>query len=142
LWLLGASEQALAQTHEARILAQELAHPYSLAFAFQHVTRLHQWRRDVPVTLTWTETMMALCAEHGFGQYASQGRLLHGWALVVQGQGDTGLDQMRQGLTAYEATGAAVWWPYFLAVLAEGYGQLGAADEGLRVLSRAWATVQ
>jgi DNA-binding winged helix-turn-helix (wHTH) protein/predicted ATPase len=142
LWLRGAPAQALAQMHEARTLAQELAHPYSLAFAFQHVTRLHQWRRDVPATLAGTEAMMALCAEHEFGQYAAQGKLLHGWALVTQGQRDTGLDQMCQGLTAYEATGAAVWRPYFLAVVAEGYGHLGAADEGLRVLAEALAAVQ
>ena len=52
LWLLGAPEQALAQMYEARTLAQELSHPYSLAFALTHGTRLHHWRRDVPATLT------------------------------------------------------------------------------------------
>jgi len=143
LWLLGAPEQALAQMHEARILAQELSHPISLAFALSHETRLHQWRRDVPATLTWTETLMALSAEHGFGSYVSHGKLLHGWALMAQGQGTEGLDQMRQGLTAfYEATGAAIWRPCFLALLAEGYGQVGAVDEGLRVLAEALAVVQ
>jgi class 3 adenylate cyclase/predicted ATPase len=142
LWLLGAPEQALAQVHEARTLIQELSHPHSLAVALQQVTRLFQWRRDVPATLTWTEAMMALSAEHGFGQYVSHARLLHGWALVAQGQGDEGLDQMRQNLTAYEATGAATWRPYYFALLAEGYGQVGAADEGLRVLAEALAAVQ
>src|SRR6266699_364928 len=76
------------------------------------------------------------------GAYLSYGRLLHGWALVAQGQAEEGLDQMRQSLTAYEATGAAIWRPYLLALLAEGYGQVGAADEGLRVLAEALATVQ
>ena len=85
--------------------------------------------------------MLALCAEHGFGQYFSYGRLLHGWALMAQGQGDEGLDQMRQGLTAYQAT-ATTWLPYFLALLAEGYGQVGAADEGLHALAEALTTVQ
>jgi predicted ATPase len=142
LWLQGAPEQALAQVHEARLLAQELSHPYSLAFAFQHVARLHQWRRDVPETLTWTEAMIALCAEHGFGQYGSQGSLLHGGALVSQGQAEEGLNQLHQSLTAYLDTGAAIWRPYFLAVLAEGYRQVGATDKGLRVLAEALATVQ
>jgi predicted ATPase len=45
-------------------------------------------------------------------------------------------------LTAYEATGAAIWRPYFLAVLAEGYRLVGAADEGLQVLATALAAVQ
>jgi class 3 adenylate cyclase/predicted ATPase len=142
LWLRGAPAQALAQMHEAHTLARELSDPYSLGFAFQHVTRLHQWLRDVPATLTWTEAMMALCTEHGFGQYISHARLLHGWALVAQGHGDAGLDQMRQNLTAYEATGAAIWRPYFLAVLADGYKQVGTVDEGLRVLAEALAVVQ
>ena len=38
--------------------------------------------------------------------------------------------------------GATLWRPYFLALLAEGYGQVGAADEGLRVLVEALAAVQ
>jgi predicted ATPase len=142
LWLRGAPEQALSQMHEACTLAQELSHPYSLAFALQHMTRLYQWRRDVPATLTWTEAMMALSAEHGFEQYTSHGSLLHGWALVAQGRVAEGLDQMRQSLVAYEATGAAIWQPYFLALLAEAYGQLGSADEGLRVLAETLAVVQ
>jgi predicted ATPase len=141
LWLLGAPAQALAQMHEARTLAQELAHPYSLAFALSFVAFLYQWRRDIPATLTCAEAVLALCAEHGFGQYFSYGRLLHGWALAAQGQGYEGLDQMRQGLTAYQAT-ATSWLLYFLAILAEGYGQLGAADEGLRVLTEALAAVR
>jgi len=142
LWLLGAPEQALAQVYAAHTVAQELGHPYSLAFALQQMMRLYQWWRDVPATLTWTETAMALCAEHGFGQYFSHGRLLHGWALMAQGQKDEGVSQMRQSLIAYEATGAAVVRPYFLAVLAEGYGQVGVADEGLQALAEALVTVQ
>jgi predicted ATPase len=142
LWLLGAPAQALAQMHEVRTLAQDLADPFSLAYVLLHVTRLYQWRRDVSATLTWGEAAMALCAEHGFRQYVSIGRLLHGWALAAQGQADAGLAQMRQGLTAYEATGAAMWRPYFLAMLAEGYGQMGAANEGLQGLAEALTAVQ
>jgi DNA-binding winged helix-turn-helix (wHTH) protein/predicted ATPase len=142
LWLLGAPEQALAQMYEARTLAQELSHPYSLAFALTHGTRLHQWRRDMSATLTWTEALMALSAENGFGQYISQGKLLHGWAMVAQGQGDEGLDQIRQAMTAWQVTGGVSWSPCYFALLAEGYGQMGVSDAGLQVLAKALATVQ
>ena len=85
---------------------------------------------------------MALCAEHGFGQYASHGRLL-----ARLGPGGTGAGERGPGPDAPESDGlrgygAAIWRPYFLAVLAEGYGQVGAADEGLRVLTEALAAVQ
>jgi predicted ATPase len=141
LWLLGAPAQALAQMHAARTLAQELAHPYSLAFALPFVAFLSQWRRDIPATLTWAEAVLTLCTEHGFGQYVSYGRMLHGWALMARGQRNEGLDQMCQGLAAYQTT-ATSWLPYFLAILAEAYGQPSTADEGLRVLTEALGVVQ
>jgi predicted ATPase len=48
---------------------------------------------------------------------------------------------MRQGLAAFQATGAALAQPYYLALLAEAYGELGQAGEGLKVVARALATV-
>ena len=46
---------------------------------------------------------------------------------------------MRQGLAAWRATGAELWRPYFLALLAEAYGKVGQAEEGLSVLAEALA---
>jgi class 3 adenylate cyclase/predicted ATPase len=140
LWLLGAPGRALARMYEVRTLAQDLSDPFSLAYALVIMTRLQQWRRDVPATRMWAEALIALSAEHGFGQFLSWGRLLHGWVLVAQGE--EGLDQMRQSLTTYEATGAAIWRPYFLALLADGYGQVGVADKGLQALAEALAMVR
>ena len=48
---------------------------------------------------------------------------------------------MRQGLAACRATGAELWRPYFLALLAEAYGKVGQAEEGLTVLAEALAAV-
>ena len=42
---------------------------------------------------------------------------------------------MRQGLAAYRATGAELGRPYYLALLAEAYGKVGQAEEGLTVLA-------
>jgi predicted ATPase len=142
LWMLGAPDQALAHLHALHAVAQELAYPPSLAYALVYITRVTQWRRDVPATLRWSDALMACCTEYGFAQHLSWATLLHGWALLVQGQEEQGLAQMRQGLTAHDATQAAQWRPYFLSVLAEGYGQTGATDEGLRLLAEALDAVQ
>ena len=48
---------------------------------------------------------------------------------------------MRQGLAAYGTTGAVLARPYFLALLAEGYGSIGQTAEGLSLLAEALATV-
>jgi len=44
---------------------------------------------------------------------------------------------MRQGLIAYQATGAELLRPCILAYLTEGYGQGGRPDDGLRTLAQA-----
>ena len=48
---------------------------------------------------------------------------------------------MRQGLAAYRATGAELFRPYFLALLAEACKDAGQAEEGLTVLAEALATM-
>jgi predicted ATPase len=65
------------------------------------------------------------------------GTILRGWALAEQGQGAEGLLQMRQGLAAWRATGAGLFRPYYLAVLAEAHRKAGLANEGLSVLAEA-----
>jgi len=62
-----------------------------------------------------------------------------GWAQVMQGQDTEGLAQMRKGLAALRATGAALRLPYYLALLAEACGQTGQATEGLTLLAEALA---
>lgn len=68
------------------------------------------------------------------------GTIVRGWALAMQGQGDEGISQMQQGLAAFRATGAEFLQPYYLALLAEGYGRVGQTEEGLRLLAEALAT--
>src|SRR5215471_6367776 len=50
--------------------------------------------------------------------------------------------QMRQGLAAIRATGAALRQPYYLAVLAEVYRQCGHTEDGLTMLTEALEAVR
>jgi predicted ATPase len=51
------------------------------------------------------------------------------------------LARLRQGLTAYRATGAQVSWTYYLALLADACGNAGHTAEGLPLLTEALALV-
>ena len=141
LWLLGYPEQALQRSREALTRAQQLAQPFSLAFALTWGAWLHQLRREPRATHAQAEAAIAVCTEQGFAQLLAFGRLLRGWALATQGQGDEGIADIHQGLAAYQATGAAVGRPQYLALLAEAHGQRGQADVGLAVLTEAFAVV-
>ena len=100
LWLLGYPEQALARLHEALALAHELSHPYSLAFARCWAAYVYQFRRDVPAVHEQAEAAVALSTEQGFPLWAAPGTILRGWALAMQGQGEAGMAQVRQGIAA------------------------------------------
>ena len=100
LWLLGYPDQALQRSHEALTLAQELAHPLSLAYALDCAAMLHQFRREAQAAQERAEAAMALSTEQGFALYLAWGTILRGWALAEQGQGEEGIAQMRQGLAA------------------------------------------
>ena len=68
--------------------------------------------------------------------------ILQGWVLAEQGEGEAGIAQMRQGLSAYHAVGSELWRPYFLALLAQAHGEVGQAEEGLPALAEALAIVE
>jgi predicted ATPase len=71
----------------------------------------------------------------------AEGTILRGWALVEQGQGETGLTLMRQGLIACRAMATEALLPSHLARLAEAYGKVGQPEEGLTALAEALAMV-
>jgi predicted ATPase len=60
----------------------------------------------------------------------------------MQGQGEEGITQLRQGIAAWRATGAAVAISYFCIVLADVCDRLGHPEEGLQALAEAHALVE
>ena len=142
LWLLGYPEQALARVHEALALVHELSHPYSLAWAQCFAAFVSQFRRDVPAVHEQAEAAVALSTAQGFPLQAAWGTSLRGWALAMQGQGEEGMAQLRQGLAAYRATGAELWVPYLCTVLADVADHLGHPEDGLQALAEAHTLVE
>ena len=100
------------------------------------------FRREAQAAQERAETEIALCTEQGFALFLAGGAMYRGWALAEQGQGKDGIAQIHQGLTAYRATGAEMGRPYFLALLAEAYGKVGEAEQGLAALVDALAQVE
>jgi class 3 adenylate cyclase/predicted ATPase len=142
LWLLGYPAQALARLHEALVLAHELSHPFSLAYAQCLATYVYQFRRDVPAVHEQAEATVALSTEQRFPLWVALGTILRGWALAMQGQGEEGMREVRQGIAAWRATGAAQHVPYYGTMLADVAAHLGYTEEGLQVLAEAHTLVE
>jgi predicted ATPase len=142
LWLLGYPEQALQRSQEAITLAREVSHANSMVYALNFAAIVHSLRREWQATHALTKEACALCAEQGFPFWLALGNILHGWTLAEEGQTNEGIAQMRQGLAAYQATGAASWRTCFLSLLIEVNWKNHQDEEGLTVLAEAFALVE
>jgi predicted ATPase len=141
LWLVGYPDQAVASIQAALVLAQQLAHPLSLVLALHWAAVLHHLRREALLTQTRAEAAMTIATDQGFPQQLAQAIPLRGWALAASGHGEEGRTQIRQGLAAYQATGAVGLRPYHLALLAQASAQVGQTAEGVEALTEALATL-
>jgi class 3 adenylate cyclase/predicted ATPase len=140
-WLLGYPDQARHHIQAALTLSRELAHPFSLAYALICTAIVQRFLRDGPASQAHAEAVVAIATEQGFAFWGAWGTILRGRALADQGHADEGIAQMQQGLAAYEATGAVVFRPAFLTLLAEVYGQVGQPETGLATLTEALGLV-
>jgi predicted ATPase len=142
LWLLGYPAQALVRLHEALALAHALAHPYSLAWVWICAAVVSQLRRDIPAVHAHAEAAVALSTEHGFPHWAAMGTVLWGWALAMQGQGEEGIAQVRQGIATLQATGAVLQVSYLCTLIAEVASHLGHPADSLQALAEAHTLVE
>jgi predicted ATPase/class 3 adenylate cyclase len=141
LWLLGYPDQAVASSQAALALAQQLAHPLSLAIALYWAAMLYQLRREAPLTQVRAEALTTIATDQGFPGLLAQTMPLLGWALAARGHGEKGIMQIQQGLASYQATGSARDRPYYLALLAETSAKSGQTAEGLEALAEALTTL-
>ncbi len=136
-WFQGYPDQALEHMREALNLAQKLEHAYSIAGAQALACMLHYFRREEQAVKEWAEENITLSIEHGFLDWRLHGIMFRGWALAEQGQAEEGIEQIRQGLDAWYATGARS-----TALLAGVHLRIGQGTEGLTVLEKALTEVE
>jgi tetratricopeptide (TPR) repeat protein len=142
LWLLGSADQAQQWGQDELAQAQQGEPTPTLASAHLGAAILAQHRRDVAATQASAEAVLALALAQGLEHRVAQGRMLRGWALAMQGDAATGVAQMAQGWEAVQRTGLQLYRPYFLALLAEAYGQAGQPEAGLTCLAEAVTLVE
>jgi predicted ATPase/DNA-binding winged helix-turn-helix (wHTH) protein len=142
LWMLGYADQAQQRSQEALARAQQVEHTPSLAWAQLITTVLSQHHRDAAATQADAEALMTLATVQGFEHRVAQGRMLHGWALAMQGDTRTGLAEIHQGVGAVQTIGQKLNRPSHLAYLAEAYGQMGQPEVGLSTLEEALTLVE
>ena len=142
LWSLGYPEQALQRCQEALTLAQEFEHPQSQGLVHHLAAYLHHRRRELSAVQAHANAVLRLATAHGLPLYDGLANHIRGWALAMQGQSESGMAQMHQGLAGILATGQALAQPFCLVRMAEAAGYTGHVDQGLHLLAEALAVFE
>jgi predicted ATPase len=137
LWHHGYPDQSARAADRALALSRQLGHAHTLAHALHFAGRATVFARDVATAYAYTNECVALATEHGFAHWAALGRVLQGWADAQRGKATTGIVFIRDGLAAYEATGARSGTPFSLALLAEALAFAGKVEDALAALDDA-----
>ena len=141
LWLRGYPAQARTHSARALSLAQQLAHPFSLACTLHYDTILFSCAGmpRPPVTRPTRRSPWPLPRAL---PWRASGLIMRGWAIAVQEHSTEGLVQIRQGLDRYRSTGAEYQRPHYLTLLAEASGILGQPEGGLAALEEALTMIE
>jgi predicted ATPase len=140
-WMLGHPDDAVKKIEQAIALAQEQSHSYSLAVALLNASGLYHACGNEPMAQRHAEAAVALSAEQGFVNFVGQATAHLGAALAHQGKEEKGIALIREGIAACRATGALLFQPLFVGLLAEAYGVAKRFQEGLVALAEAFAIV-
>jgi tetratricopeptide (TPR) repeat protein len=137
LWALGFPDTAMRRMQVGLEFARQLSHPQSLAYATHFSAQLHQLRGEPRLAQERAKEGIRVAEEYYLELWVAFGRIALGWADAELGDVQQGIEQIQQGLTAYEATETRIFYPTFLCSLADQLNKAQLIEEGLAVIAQA-----
>jgi DNA-binding winged helix-turn-helix (wHTH) protein/predicted ATPase len=142
LFCLGYPDQALAKIDAAIAEARRLGHRPSLALTLTFGARLHSLRGENAALDERAAQLIGVATEQGFPFWRAMGAIYRGWVKVKNGNVTEGISLLRSGSTAYRATGAELYMPHFVALLAGACEIAGQVEEAVILLDDALQIVE
>jgi DNA-binding SARP family transcriptional activator len=129
LRFLGEPGLAEEKAQEALRLADELGHPFSLAYALNFTAWLAIDLGHEERARERSERLAALTEEQRLGFVQPMGPILNGWLLAAEGRIDEAVAWIREGLEADSRSGWSLYQPYCLWLLARICMAAGRTDD-------------
>jgi predicted ATPase len=142
LFCLGYPDQGLAQSNGAIAEARRLAHAPSFAQSLTFGSRLLSLVGDIVGLDERAEQLVAVTTERRFPFYRALGTISRGWVKVANANVAEGISLLRSGSTATRATGAELWMPYYIALLARACEIAGQIEEALTLVDEALQIIE
>jgi predicted ATPase/class 3 adenylate cyclase len=142
LLALGYPEQALARSAASVAEARRLAHLPSLASVLAFGAVPFALVGNDAVLSEWADQLVALASEQGLPFWGAIGTGYGGWVKVRKGEVSEGISLLRNGTAAFRGTGAELFAPYPVSLLASACQIAGRIEESLTVLDAALQIVE
>ncbi|MDQ0466726.1 DNA-binding winged helix-turn-helix (wHTH) protein/predicted ATPase [Caulobacter ginsengisoli] len=141
LFCLGFPDQANARSLAAIAEARRLAHPTSLAVGLAIGALQASLAEDGEALDLRASELAVVASEQGLPFYQAWAAIYQGRAKVQAGDVAGGIALLQGGLAAYRATGAVMWLPHFIALLAAGHEAAGEVEDAAVLLDEAMQIV-
>jgi len=89
------------------------------------------------MTKTLTNELLPLVSGHSSLMVMNSAMMLHGWAMVMLGERESGMTELRVGLDRWRATGAKLAAPFRLGMAVAALIEVGAVEEGIGLVGDA-----
>jgi predicted ATPase len=139
---LGFPAQGLAHSSTAITENQRVVHPPTLAASLLLGAVLLSLMEDNVALGRLADRLAALADEQGLPLYRGAGAVFRGRVAAENGDFKGGIGLLRSGVAAYRATGADLWGPFFVALLARACEIGGCIEEAMTLLDDTLQTVE
>ncbi len=136
-WQLGMVEIARTRIQDAIELSKRLRKPYALAHCQFYAAFLHAMLRDAQTTQVFAESAVTISTEQSIPLFYDAGRILHGWAIALQGNSAEGMRHASEGLANFRSAGNRLGLGLFAGRLAEAQASAGDLDAALTTVQDA-----
>ena len=140
-WFLGNTAEAVRLSNKALSLSRKINHSYTLSYALCMSAAVYQCNGDARAVLPLVDEALDVAEKRGYRYWLAWGSCLKGWALSQMNNASSdGINMLEQGLAEYRSTGATLFVPHILCMLAESLIKFNRHYEAYEALQDAMAT--
>jgi tetratricopeptide (TPR) repeat protein len=137
LWTLGYPSRALADADEAVRYAREINHAASLMYALFHAAVPHLFSGAYSTANTLADQLEVFAREKDAELWKAGAKYLRAWIAGQSVTSNDALSIISDGLEAWRARSATVWFPMLLSYQASAYPDVGQFKEAWQSLDEA-----
>ena len=141
LWFLGYPDQSLSRVSEALALAQDIGHPYTVAFAHYMTSVVHLLRGDAARAFESAKKSFEVSQEQRFSLYAILAKISRGRAVGELGRVEEARTEIALGIDEARRSGVGFMLPMMESWLADMHARAGENETALSIVEAALADI-